>query len=197
MQIDRQLLAAISKGDEKTIFQLYRYCYNDLSKVCRRYATNEDEVGSMLNMGFLKIVKNIGQYRTEVPFEAWIRKIMINTAIDHYRKNRKYKDTMVYPAEDKSISNYAGWLDYNEAEMHFDAEQLLQMIRQLPPVSQTVFNLYAIDGYSHKEVAEILEISEGTSKWHLATARKKLQELLIRERNLKQITPVKSETTGN
>ena len=140
--------------------------------------SNDDDIGTMINSAFLKIVKNIGQYRPEVPFRAWVRRIMINTAIDHYRKHKKYRDFVYYPEEEKTMENNHSAIDFNEADQQFDAEQLLQMIDQLPHVSKTVFNMFAIDGYSHREIAEMLKISEGTSKWHLSTARKKLRELL-------------------
>jgi RNA polymerase sigma-70 factor (ECF subfamily) len=187
MQIDRQLCSAIAKGDEKIIFQLYRHCYEDLVIVCRRYVQNEDEVGTLLNTAFMKILKSINNYQNHVPFTAWIRRIMINTAIDSYRKNRKYQETMEFsdtPMEQVETRH----LDFNEADQSFDAEQLLNLIRSLPPMTNQVFNLFAIDGYSHKEIAGMLDMSEGTSKWHLSTARKKLQEMLKLEMKSKKNT---------
>lgn len=181
MRIDKTLTTKISSGDEKTIYQLYRYCHDQLYMVCRRYVTNEDEVGTLLNTAFLKIIKYLGSYDSKVPFEAWIKRIMINTAIDYYRKNKKYRETIYFPEEDHVIYNSDLSVDYNTADQYFDAVQLLEMVNQLAPVTKTVFNLFAIDGYSHKEIAEMLHMSEGTSKWHLSSARKKLQELLVRE----------------
>jgi RNA polymerase sigma-70 factor (ECF subfamily) len=195
MQIDRQLLSAISDGDEKTIYMLYRHCYDDLFMVSKRYMSNDDDIGTMINSAFLKIVKNIGQYQSEVPFKAWVRRIMINTAIDHYRKYKKYREIMYYPEEEKTMENNPSSIDFNEADQQFDAEQLLQIIDQLPHVSKTVFNMFAIDGYSHKEIAEMLKISEGTSKWHLSTARKKLRELLAISINCHLISAVKNNET--
>ena len=189
MQIDRQLLTAISDGDEKSIYKLYRHCYDDLYVVSKRYLSNEDDVGTMINSAFLKIVQNITQYQPQVPFRAWVRRIMINTAIDHYRKNKKYREFIHYPEEEKTIEHNHSAIDFNEADQRFDAEQLLQMIDQLPTVSKTVFNLFAIDGYAHGEIAEMLKISEGTSKWHLSTARKRLKELLTKEMNC-QLTSI-------
>lgn len=196
MQINRQLLAAISEGDEKVIFQLYRYCHDQLHSLCRRYVNSEDEVGSILNMGFLKIVKNIKNYQPQVPFEAWIRRIMINTAIDQYRKNKKYRETISYPEELTNHANGQESINYNEADLQFDAEQLLQLIQKLPPVSKAVFNLYAMDGYSHKEIGKMLNISEGTSKWHLSNARKRLQDLLAKGMKKKLIGTVNSGTVN-
>lgn len=181
MQIDKRLVEGISKGNEKCIYQLYRYCYEDLYRVCRRYVSNEDEIGSLLNGAFLKIVNKIKTYNKNIPFEAWIRKIMINTAIDHYRRQKKYRETFSYPDEENFKAKKDQVVDYNTADQYYDAEQLLQFIDRLPPVTKTVFNLFAVDGYSHREISDLLQISEGTSKWHLSTARKKLQSLIIEE----------------
>lgn len=181
MQIDKRLVEGISKGNEKCIYQLYRYCYEDLYRVCRRYVSNEDEIGSLLNGAFLKIVNKIKTYNKNIPFEAWIRKIMINTAIDHYRRQKKYRETFSYPDEENFKAKKDQVVDYNTADQYYDAEQLLQFIDRLPPVTKTVFNLFAVDGYSHREIGDLLQISEGTSKWHLSTARKKLQSLIIEE----------------
>ena len=183
MLIDRQLIAGISKGDEKCIYKLYHHCYQDLYRVCRRYATNEDEIGSLLNSAFLKIVRKIKSYNADIPFEAWIRRIMINTAIDHYRKQKKYKATFFYPDEEQMSIYHKKVVDYNVADQSFDAEQLQQFINHLPPVTKTVFNLFAVDGYSHKEIGAMLKISVGTSKWHLSTARRKLQDLIEQSLN--------------
>lgn len=183
MQIDKEILSGISKGDEKTIFQLYRLCYDDLYMVCRRYVSNEDEIGGLLNSAFLKIVKNIKTYNLSIPFEAWIRRIMINTSIDYYRKNKKYRDVISYPSEEQTIENNNLAVDYNVADQQFDVDQLLSMIDMLPAATKTVFNLYAIDGYSHREIGDMLNMSEGTSKWHLSTARKRLQSMLVFEMN--------------
>ncbi|MBK8503924.1 MAG: sigma-70 family RNA polymerase sigma factor [Saprospiraceae bacterium] len=113
---------------------LYRHCYDDLYTVSKRYMSNEDDIGTMINSAFLKIVQNITQYQSQIPFRAWVRRIMINTAIDHYRKHKKYHEIMQYPEEVKIIENNHSAVDFNEADQQFDAEQLLQMIDQLPGI---------------------------------------------------------------
>ncbi len=145
--------------------------------VCVRYHNSEEEAASILNIGFLKILNNLGKYRPEAPFEAWIRRIMINTIIDEFRKNRKVKE-LIEHTDFKEYDNHTDLVNYNLADQLFDAEALEDFIKKLPPVSQKVFNLYAIDGYKHKEIAEMLDVSEGTSKWHLSFARKKIQEMM-------------------
>jgi RNA polymerase sigma-70 factor (ECF subfamily) len=177
MKIAQQLIADCKKGDRRAQFQLYKSCFNVLMGVCMRYKKDEDEAASVLNQGFLKILTNLDKYDVKVPFEAWIRRIMINTIIDEFRKNRKVRELIEHTdfTDHHAVNSQ---VDYNAADQMFDAERLEAFIKQLPPVSQKVFNLYAIDGYSHKEVGEMLGISDGTSKWHLSSARKKLQEMI-------------------
>jgi len=177
MTISLQLIKDCAAKDRKAQFQLYRSCYPLLMGVCMRYRRSEDEAAEVLNTGFLKILNNLEKYNKEVPFEAWIRRIMINTLIDDFRKNRKVKELIEYTDfEHEEI--FTESVDFNTADRMFDAEEIELLIQKLPPMSQKVFNLYAIDGYSHKEVGEMLGISDGTSKWHLSFARKKLKEMI-------------------
>jgi RNA polymerase sigma-70 factor (ECF subfamily) len=177
MKVSQQLIQDCKNGDRKAQFQLYKSCFNVLMGVCMRYKKDEPEAASVLNMGFLKIVTNLEKYRPEVPFEAWIRRIMINTVIDEFRKNRKVRE-LIEHTDFSEAEPYTKVVSYNTADQLFDAERLEGFIKQLPPVSQKVFNLYAIDGYSHKEIGEMLGMSDGTSKWHLSSGRKKLQEMI-------------------
>jgi len=165
------------RGDRRAEFQLYKSCFALLMGVCLRYRNSEDEAAEMLNVGFLKILKNLKKYPTHIPFNVWIRKVMINTLIDDFRKNRKVRELIEY-TDFSQDEKYKDYTDYDRADKLFDVEQLELLIRKLPPISQKVFNLFAIDGYRHKEIAAMLGISEGTSKWHLSSARKKLQEMM-------------------
>ena len=182
MQLDSQLLKDCNRGDRKAQYKLYRLCYPILMGICLRYHKEESEAAAILNEGFLKIITKLTSFKKEVPFEAWIRRIMINTVIDNYRKNRKVKELIEYT--DFSEQEYTDDLiDFNEADKQFDLAQLEAMIRRLPSMSQKVFNLYAIDGYTHKEIGELLGISDGTSKWHLSSARKKLTDWMKKSMN--------------
>lgn len=178
MNINRQLLLDCQKGDRKAEYQLYRSCFPLLMSVCMRYKKEEAAAAAVLNTGFLKILKGLSKYQSSVPFEAWIRRIMINTIIDEFRRDRKVRELIEYKDFTNLPENESTQLDFNKADQQFDAEQLEALIRRLPPVSQKVFNLFAIDGYSHMEIGEMLGISNGTSKWHLSSARKKLQEMM-------------------
>jgi RNA polymerase sigma factor (sigma-70 family) len=177
MEIDALLLQQCRKGDRKGQYQLFRRCFPVLMSVCLRYKKDEGDAKAALNEGFLKILQNLDKYSSSTPFEAWIRRIMINTLIDDFRKNRKVRELMEY-RDFSDNGSHQDPVDFNEADKMFDAEQLTALIRELPPMSQKVFNLFAIDGYSHKEVSDMLQISEGTSKWHLSFARKRLKEMI-------------------
>ncbi len=183
MNIDPQLLEECRQGNRKAQGQLHRCCYSMLMGVSMRYMKQEEEARAVLNMGFLKILNKLHTYQAHIPFEAWIRRIMINTLIDEYRKNKRYKDKIAY-TDFKDTNNYEGYIDFNEADRHFDAEAIEAIIHQLPEMSRQVFNLFAIDGYSHKEVSNMLNISEGTSKWHVSFARKRIKQLLVEAMNV-------------
>lgn len=186
MNINPTLLEDCRRGDQKAQYLLYKSCFQVLMGVCVRYKKQESEAAATLNAGFLKILNNLDKYKENVPFEAWIKRIMLNTLIDDFRKNRKVKELIEYT--DFSEMHYPDKaIDFNEADKQFDAEQLQAYIRMLPPMSQKVFNLCAIDGFTHKEVGNVLGISEGTSKWHLSFARKKLIELMKRELNTTKV----------
>lgn len=186
--IDQHLLRDAARGDNRAQYRLYRLCFPILMGVCSRYRNVEADALAMLNEGFFKILTSLDRYKPEVPFEAWIRRIMINTLIDDFRKNRLVIElTEHYSFNDHDHLN--GLSDLNTADLDFDAAELEAMIHALPPMSRKVFNLYAIDGYSHREVGDMLGIREGTSKWHLSFARKKLQDMLLE--NERQKPPAK------
>lgn len=175
MQIEKELLILCQKKDRRAQFQLYRNCFSVLMSVCLRYKPNRSEAEEVLNTGFLKVLTNLNKYNESVPFDAWIRRIMINTLIDDYRTTQRHREVIQYT--DFNETPYISQeFDLNEAQKQFDSEDLEKLLRELPPLTQKVFNLYAIDGYSHKEIATMLFMAEGTSKWHVSNARKILQE---------------------
>ncbi len=182
--ISTQLLKDCRNGDRKAQLQLYKVCFSMLMGICMRYKREESEAVASLNMGFLKIITNLEKYSSKIPFQAWAKRIMINTLIDEYRKYKKERETISY-TDFESPESYREPIDFNAAEQKFDAQQIEAMIHTLPPMNRQVFNLFAIDGYSHKEIAQMLGISEGTSKWHLSTARNKLKQLINQQLNQK------------
>lgn len=175
MDIQPKLIALCIKQDRKAEYELYKLSYSYLMSICTRYSKDKDSASEALNMGFLKILKNLVNYKPEVPFKAWIRRIMINTLIDEYRKNKKERERVTYVEEYYDNSDFS---EVNEALSRINYNQILEEINKLPAATRKVFNLFAIDGYSHKEIGEMLDISEGTSKWHLNAARQKLKEYI-------------------
>lgn len=175
MNIQPNLIALCIKQDRKAEYELYKLTYSYLMNICMRYSKDKDTASESLNMGFLKILRNLGTYKPEIPFKAWIRRVMVNTLIDEYRKNVREREKVTYVEEYFDSSDFS---DVNEALSRISYNQILEQIGLLPEATKKVFNLYAIDGYSHKEISVLLSISEGTSKWHLNAARQKLKEYI-------------------
>jgi RNA polymerase sigma factor (sigma-70 family) len=140
-----------------------------------RYATEDGMAPELVNMAFLKILQNLNKYVESVPFEAWIRRIMINTTIDEFRKNKKYKEIFV-KNENELWEDASYIMDLSEADKLLGAEDVQQLLQLLPDATRKVFNLFVFDDYTHKEIGELLGISEGTSKWHVSAARKELKQ---------------------
>jgi RNA polymerase sigma factor (sigma-70 family) len=178
MHIDSNILKACAKNDRKAQKQLYEHCFSVLMPLCLRYHNNEEDARASLNLAFLKIIKGIESIDIEqLNFGAWIKKITTNTLIDEYRKTKVHITHYQSKETDRELDFHAEIIQ-NDAESDFGCDSIMKLLKQIPPVSAHVFNLYVIDGYSHREIGELLEISEGTSKWHLSTARKLLREKL-------------------
>lgn len=164
-----QLIEDCKAGKREAQSALYQLFAPKLFGVCLRYCRDETEAEDTLHEGFMVIFEKIGQFSFKGSFEGWMRKIMLNISLTKFRK--RY---VVNTVEDMSVYAYKS-VDY-DAYANLDAEQLLELIKDLPPRYRMVFNLFAIDGYSHKEIAQMLDIDEGTSKSNLSRARKILQE---------------------
>ena len=150
---------------------LYRHFYGFAMGICLRYANDRLDAAGILNDGFFKVFKNIEKYEKNKPFKAWIGRIITNTAIDYYRTNLKFADHADISDHDEIAQEHSVY-----AKLAY--EDLLALIQRLTPAYRTVFNLFAIDGYSHEEISEMLSISVGTSKSNLFKARQKLQDML-------------------
>jgi RNA polymerase sigma-70 factor (ECF subfamily) len=175
MNIQPELIKACIKGERKAEYELYKVTFSYLMSICIRYTRNNDRAKEVLNMGFLKILTNLNKYDQSEPFKPWIRKIIINTLINEYKKEKTQTQNLQYVEQYYETSDYS---EVNHAITRIDAEQIYGFIAQLPPATQQVFNLYFIDGYKHREIAELLDITEGTSKWHLNAAKEKLKTML-------------------
>ena len=175
MTIQPQLIDLCIKRDRRAEYELYKLTYSYLMSICMRYSKDKDAASESLNIGFLKILKNLSTYKSHIPFKSWIRRVMVNTLIDEYRKNKREKEKISYVQDYFDSSDFS---DVNEALSRLNYQQIISHINLLPEATKKVFNLFAIDGYSHKEIGEMLRISEGTSKWHLNAARQKLKEII-------------------
>ncbi|MBG0858492.1 MAG: sigma-70 family RNA polymerase sigma factor [Bacteroidales bacterium] len=167
----KNIINGCLKGNRRDQELLYRRHAAKLYAVCLQYSGNDEEARDILQDGFIKIFENLVHYRDEGSFEGWIRRIVVNTALEKYRnKHNLYRvdDIDQIPELDAQPDNedYAG----------LEAIDLLDIIRELPPKYRLVFNLFAIEGYSHKEISKMMNISEGTSKSNLSRARVILQK---------------------
>jgi RNA polymerase sigma factor (sigma-70 family) len=162
-------------NDRRSQELLYRNFYRVMMTICVRYTKNEADALEVLNTGFYKVYKNIDKYDArKATLYTWIRTIVINSCLSFI----------------KSRETRSAWNELDQAaSVHLSpdvfgkmsAEEILRLVRQLPPSTQAVFNLYVMEGFNHKEIAKLLGIKDGTSKWHLSEARRILQELIKNE----------------
>ena len=157
--------------DSKGEYELYEYCFPIFFIVCRRYTDCDEHAREALNLAFHKVLINLEKFDKSKSFNAWVSRIMVTTSIDEYRKKRR---RAYIPLSE--VVNFQ--LHKNEIEDSINEQNILNYLDYLPPMGKKVFNLFAIDGYKHKEIAEMLSISENTSKWHVSESRKKLQKML-------------------
>lgn len=185
MQISGTILEACINGDEKAQRQLYKDCFPFLMGICMRYTNSKEDAMELLNIGFYKILTVLSKFSGEGNFFSWAKRVMINSIIDEMRKHKRYKEhvSMVEETELQwQVESKQDWFDTTAVS----AEEIYQYISELPPLTASVFNLFAIDGYMHKEIAEKLNIGLSASKWHYASAKKKLQErILLKMKSLK------------
>ncbi len=183
---DDRLIDGCLTGDrnaQKSLFEKYR---STMLGVCMRYARDRDEAEDILMEAFVKVFLNIREFGFKGSFEGWIRKIMINTSINHYRKNLKtYYHSEINEVEEHEI------LEEESITGRFTADYLMSLINAMPDGYRMVFNLYEIEGYSHKEIAEMLGISVSTSKTQLFYAKKSLKKKIFENLKKDQITGFK------
>jgi len=168
-----QLIRGCIKQDRKSQKMLYKAFYGFSMGICLRYAGNRDEAAEVMNQGFFKVFTHIESYDLARPFKAWLGKIMMNVSIDFYRANLK----MAYTEDLDSAEHIS---DGDLVDKNLNYHDLLRMVQQLPQAYRTVFNLFAIEGYSHDEIASMLNINVGTSKSNLHKARQKLKVMILK-----------------
>lgn len=172
-----QLIGGCIRKDRGSQKMLYKAFYGFSMGICLRYANNREEAAEVMNQGFFKVFTRIDTYDITRPFKAWLGKIMTNVSIDYYRANLK----MAYADDLDKAENVT---DGELPDRKLNYEDLLAMIQRLPNAYRTVFNLYAIEGYTHEEIGEMLEISSGTSKSNLHKARQKLKQMILEADNI-------------
>ena len=144
---------------------LYDEFAKHMLSVCYRYTRSMKDAEDVLQEGFVKVFSKLGQYKSEGELGAWIRRIMVNTALNYLKRNKKYQDEMYF------TDNYLHPVTDQDPAVRIDAKDLAHLIRQLPPGYQVIFNLHAVEGYSHVEIGEMLGISDGTSRSQYSRAR--------------------------
>jgi RNA polymerase sigma factor (sigma-70 family) len=159
---------------------LYETFYGKMFNVCLRYARDREEAQDMVQEGYIRVFKNVHQYDFQGSFEGWIRKVMVTTAINYFRKNNLRSITDYVDSDILlSMGNHDDVMEDSHSVSQLKANDLLAIIQKLPPVYKMVFNLNAIEGYTHKEISEMMGINESTSRSNLAKARAKLQEMIL------------------
>ena len=168
---ESDLISGCMEGNRRMQEELYKRFSPRMYAVCLRYAGSSEEAEDILQEGFIKIFKKLDSFRGEGSFEGWIRRIFVNTSIEHFRRKR-YLQPVTEKEENTLEGNSLSALD-GLAE-----KDILGLVRQLSPGYRTVFNMYVVEGYTHKEIGDMLGISEGTSKSQLSRAKVILQDMV-------------------
>lgn len=171
---ETDIVAACARQERWAQKRLYEDHYSTMMSVCLRYTENESDALDLMHEGFIKVLTNIHKYQRETAIGAWIRRIMVNNCIDYYRKMSRRRTEDIDNAYTLQSSDA-------DAISQFGEREILSAIQKLPPTYQAVFNLYVLEGFSHKEIGEQLGITESTSRSNLVKARIKLKMFLTGE----------------
>jgi RNA polymerase sigma-70 factor (ECF subfamily) len=170
--LEKHLIQEAKNGDRKSIELLYKQFYGYAMSVALRYSNSREEACEIINDSFMKAFDKLDQYDNQNSFKGWLRRILINTSIDYYRKNIKHTAVMDIEKADAETLE-ADVID------RLSAEDILGILRELPEILRIIFNMYEIEGYSHNEISEQLGIPSSTSRTYLARAKKKLREKIL------------------
>jgi len=175
---EAQLVDGCKSGSRTAQEEVFNSMYRRLLGVCMRYADDDDEAKDILQNGFIKVFKSVENYKGDGSFEGWIKRIVVNTAIDNYRR-KKVKPVIT----DSDLTDKIGQTTAEEEESDSIYNQvpvsvITESVQRLSPAYRTVFNLYVMEGHNHNEIAEMLDISVGTSKSNLSKARLNLRKML-------------------
>ncbi len=185
-KVFNELIDGCLEGQRRAQQRVYEFFYGKMMAVCLRYTKNTDQAKDILQDGFIKVFQSMDKFNRAGSFEGWIRRIMVNTAIDHFRRT---KNSYLLLGEERSIEDF-GDEDGTPAEeqdtdeFNFKPSDVINAMQKLTPAYRTVFNLYVFEEMTHKEIADMLGISVGTSKSNLAKAKNNLKKLLTKEHGL-------------
>lgn len=170
-----KLLSGCLKKDRRAQKGLYEFCFGPMMSICVRYKKQRDDAVSLVNESFLKVLLSLEHYDRKRPFLTWVSAIAVRTAIDDYRKNLKYRQTVELNDDCSNLHTHESGFSENGIWEKLSAENVKEILFQLPEDERIVFNLFALEGYLHHEIAELLNVSERTSKRLLQRAKKKLK----------------------
>jgi RNA polymerase sigma-70 factor, ECF subfamily len=187
MSSDEQIIKGCKKGKRHAFNMLYKKYASDMLGICLRYSRDKAEAEDVLQEGFIKVFRKIETFEGRGSFKNWLIKIMVNTAINFYKANKKHDRDEQFDVENKDHAEVE-YYDEGSFEIDYDfkSEDLMQMINDLPDGYRMVFNLYVFEGMSHQEIAQIMEIAVSTSKSQLSKARKYLRKK-VEEKQKKMI----------
>ena len=171
----QEWVRASREGNARAQRKLFKHFYGPVMRICMRYAGSTDEASDMLNEGFLKVFSNLDKYENTGSFEAWLKRVVCNAALDYRRRFVKQVDFVnIDELPDMQVADDA----VNDAVARMSSQELVGLIQKLPPVTRTVFNMFVFEGFSHRDIAMELNITENTSAWHVNSARTKLKDAI-------------------
>jgi RNA polymerase sigma-70 factor, ECF subfamily len=165
-----QLIEGCKKADPQAQRRMYKYCFEQMMRVCLRYHSNEQDAANCYNEAMFNVLSKINSYKNEGQFMGWVRRIMVNTCINLINRDKRFAYTEI--TETHQGETYTN----PEVYQNTDARELLAMVQELPRQTALVFNLYIMEGYTHEQISEMLQIPSGTSRWHLNKGRNLLKE---------------------
>jgi RNA polymerase sigma factor (sigma-70 family) len=178
MEINEELIQQCIAGDRRAQEKLYKICFQMLMPVCYKYVRQEERARELLNEAFVKIIYALKNYNSELSFKKWAQSITINHLINEYHKQKRLRKIIDENTElENSYVMYAQSVN-NSYDTTSENERVNTLLNKLPPSSRKVFSLFALEGFSHEEISNMLNISTGTSKWHLSNAREMLKKLV-------------------
>lgn len=180
---ENEIIKGCLKNNPESQKALYDHYYTKMLGLCLRYSKDSTEAKEILHEGFFKIFADLKNFKAPESFEGWIKKIMVNTAIDYLHKNKQNLIVSTFNAN-KSVANTLEELSDDQLILNINKEEILKAVQELTPAYRKVFNLYVIEGHSHKQIAEMLDISEDTSESNLEKAkfnlRKNIQQIITK-----------------